>query len=417
MGLAAWPWFRRHLQAKGGGDSFLPRLGLQLPPPPPPGSPRLWIHGVSVGEILSATALVRALETQLPGASLTLSTGTETGQAVARRHFSAKARVCYFPLDLPWAVQGYLSRMRPDAFIALESEIWPGFLTAAHRRGVRLALLNARMSEDSFRKYLKYGRLLIDIINYFDTISVGSNQDYERLLALGVSRGKLHFTGNLKVDGLLARQEETLPEIPKIREKLALDREPVFLAASTHAGEEELVLESYSRLLIPYPALLLILAPRHPERAAAVGRLIESRGLAWQSWQRLKAGAEARSAPVVLVDTIGDLFSLYGLASAAFVGGSLVPHGGQNILEAAAWGLAPLHGPYLQNFRWAETLLAEAGAHLQVQDSATLTAATHDCLAHPDEARARGQRARDSLTPHQGAARRQTRLIAAMFNK
>jgi 3-deoxy-D-manno-octulosonic-acid transferase len=368
--------------------------------------------------------------------ALIMTTGTETGQAVARRHYlPLGATVCYFPLDLPWAVSQALEVLRPHIFATLESEIWPTFLSSARRRGVRLALLNARMSDRSFRRYERYGKYFIDFINLFEIIAPGSPQDYQRLAHLGIPSQKLHFTGNLKVDALLARrgagQGTSPPPLPSgpglgpgaFREQapesdwappLNLRGEPVFLAASTHPGEEEVVLAAYEELRGPCPTLLLILAPRHPERAEEVGRLLAARGLGFQSWQRLKGGTEVRRQPVVLVDTVGDLFGLYRVAEVAFVGGSLVPHGGQNLLEAAAWGLAPLFGPYLQNFRWAEDILKEAGGGTMVRDAPSLAAAARLLLEDPEERRRQGAAALAALGPHQGAARRQAALIAAL---
>lgn len=423
-GIWGWPLFYRHLKSRGRGESFLPRLGLQLPAPPPPGRPRLWLHGVSVGEILAALPLVQELKNLLPQASLIISTGTETGQALARRHYeSLGALVCYFPWDLPWAVQRYLLHLRPDAFIALESELWPGFLSAAHRRGVRLGLVNARLSDKSFRKYLKYRKYLIELIELFDMIAAGSALDYERLGRLGISPGKLHLTGNLKIDRLLqglapAKAEVGPPALSNLQKswkaQLNLKNHPVFLAASTHPGEDEVVLDAYEELRPPYPTLLLLLAPRHPERAPALGRLLERRGLSFQLWSQLKSGQETRHYPIILIDTIGDLFSLYGIADVTFVGGSLVPHGGQNILEAAAWGLSPLYGPHLENFRWAQDILEAAGVGATVHDAASLAAAARRLLDHPDDRRRLGALAQAALTPHQGAARRQAELIVKM---
>jgi 3-deoxy-D-manno-octulosonic-acid transferase len=353
----------------------------------------------------------------LPQASWIISTGTETGQAVARRHFAdSGALVCYFPLDLPWAVQRYLDHLRPQLFIVLESEIWPNFLSAAHGCGVRLALTNARLSDRSFTRILKYRRYFADIIELFDSVAAGSPLDYERWQRLGLSPGKLHLTGNLKIDRLLQAQAErddgrTLESWTRV---LALSGQPVWLAASTHPGEEEAVLAAFRTLRAPYPALLLLLAPRHPERANDLSRLLQQQGLGYHLWSRLRAGQELRRHPVVLIDTIGDLFRLYGLADLAFVGGSLVPHGGQNILEPAAWGLAPLYGPHLQNFRWAQAILEEARAGIPVQDTASLAAAAQDLLAHPQERAARGTRARAALLPHQGAARRQAELLVKL---
>ncbi|MEW6660578.1 MAG: 3-deoxy-D-manno-octulosonic acid transferase [Thermodesulfobacteriota bacterium] len=413
-GLLGWPYFYWHLKHRGRGESFLPRLGIKLPPPPPPGRPRIWLHGVSVGEILAAQPLFQELKRLLPQAGFIITTGTETGQAVARKNYTSQgAQVCYFPLDLPWAVARYLDHLRPDLFVALDSEIWPNFLTQARSRGVRLALVNARLSDASFGRYVKYRRYLIDILNNIELLSAGSQQDYERFRSLGLPPGKLHLTGNLKIDRLLESQKTDNME--EFRFLMQGTEEPatapVFLAASTHPGEEEAVLEAYQNLRSPYPALLLLLAPRHPERTPELGRLLNSRGLPLQLWSRLKSGQESRRASVVLIDTVGDLFSLYGLADVAFVGGSLVPHGGQNLLEPAAWGLVPIYGPHINNFRWAQAILESAQAGIMIQDAPSLTAALRDLLDHPDQARVQGQRARDALTPHQGAARRQAELI------
>ena len=164
-GLVGWPYFYWHLKSRGRGESFWPRLGLRLPPDPlPSGAPRIWLHGVSVGEILAALPLVQELKALLPQAGLIITTGTETGQALARRHFlPLGAYVCYFPLDVPWAVRRYLNYLRPQVFVALESEIWPNFLYQAHARGVRLAMVNARLSDKSFARFLQYKRYLSDI--------------------------------------------------------------------------------------------------------------------------------------------------------------------------------------------------------------------------------------------------------------
>ncbi len=421
-GVLGWPWFYWHLKSRGQGESFRPRLGLKLPDGPPPGYPRLWLHGVSVGEILASLPLARELKKLLPQAALIITTGTETGQAVARRHFHGLgALVCYFPLDIPWTVRRYLDRLQPQVAITLESEIWPNFLDLARRRQVLLALANARVSDQSFRRYLKYHWYFANIIDKFELITAGTSQDYQRLLALGTEPAKLHLAGNLKYDRLLQDRDEARAQafirLLHGSEAPEASAAPVFLAASTHPGEEELVLAAYQELCGPCPALLLILAPRHPARAAAVGELLASRGLPYHLWSRLKDGLESRRSPVVLVDTIGDLFSLYGAADLAFIGGSLVPHGGQNILEPAAWGLSPFYGPHVENFRWAQKILEAAGAGMIVSDAASLTAAAAGFLKDPERRRDMGERARTALAPHQGAARRQAELIAELWNQ
>jgi len=430
IGLAGWPLYYRHLCRRGAQESFAPRLGLTPPPPPPPGRPRLWLHGVSVGEIASAPPLVAELRRRLPEASLTISTGTATGQEVARRLFAPQATVCYFPLDLPWAVSRALRVLQPDAFLALESELWPGFLLRARDQGVRLALLNARLSERSFRRYLRVPSLAAAFLSLFDVLAAGSPEDAARLGRLGAPRERLQVTGNLKVDRLLTSWQERQgasplpspspagpppPGPPPWLAALRLLASPVFLAASTHAGEEEAVLEAFVRLRASFPALLLILAPRHPERAPAVAALAEARSLPSLRLSRLQAGQARHGEPVILVDTIGDLFDLYSLASVAFVGGSLIPHGGQNLLEAAVWGVAPVSGPHLHNFRWAQEMLTAVDALTIVHDAETLAAAVHSRLADPEAARRAGARARSCLAAHQGAAARQAELVASLF--
>ncbi len=420
-GLLGWPYFYWHLKSRGQGESFLPRLGVKLPEPPgPSGSPRLWLHGVSVGEIQAAIPLVQELGALLPGAAFTISTGTETGQMLARKHFAPLgAVVCYFPLDIPWAVRRYLDYLRPEVFIGLESEIWPNFLSLAHQRGIRLALVNARLSDKSLRRLLKYSRYLFDIINLYDTVAAGSLPDFQRFQRLGIPPDRLHLTGNLKYDRLLqGRDEARLQDFRDIWAGPGSAAEkaggPVWLAASTHPGEDEVVLDAYQELLGPYPALQLILAPRHPQRGPDLARLLDRRGLSGQLWTRLKSGQETRRQPVVIIDTIGDLFTLYGLAEVTFVGGSLVDHGGQNILEPAAWGRGPIYGPHLENFLWAQKILEEAGAGIMVHDAASLAQGVRHLLDHPEIREDMGRRAQAALIPHQGAARRQAELIAAL---
>ncbi len=421
-GLLGWPYFWWHLKSRAQGESFRPRLGLDLPSGPiPSGSPRLWLHGVSVGEIQAAIPLVRELRLLFPKAAFIVSTGTETGQMLARKHFSPLGvLVCYFPLDIPWAVRRYLDYLQPQVFIGLESEIWPNFLIQAHGRGVRLALVNARLSDTSLRRFIKYRRYLTSLFDLYDVIAAGSPPDLQRFQRLGIAPSRLYLTGNLKYDRLLGgRDELRLKEFRGFlygpAQESAESPPPIWLAASTHPWEEELVAEAYQELLGPYPALTLVLAPRHPQRAPELARVLARRGLSAQLWTALKAGRETRTAPVVIIDTIGDLFTLYGAADVAFVGGSLVPHGGQNILEPAAWGLVPIYGPHMGNFLWAREILEGAGAGITVHNTADLVRAVRHLLDHPEEQQELGRRAQDALTPHQGASRRQAELIAGLI--
>jgi 3-deoxy-D-manno-octulosonic-acid transferase len=308
---------------------------------------------------------------------------------LARQHFSPQgALVCYFPLDIPRAVRRYLDYLLPQVFIGLESEIWPNFLSQAHQRGIRLALVNARLSDKSLTKFIKYKRYLSGIFNLYDVVAAGSLPDFQRFQRLGISPSGLTSPAILKYDRLLqGRDELRLQEFRGFLQGNEAEPGqaggPVWLAASTHPGEEELVVNAYQKLLGPYPSLSLVLAPRHPQRAPALAGLFTRRGFPCQLWTALKAGRETRTHSVVIIDTIGDLFTLYGLAEVTFVGGSLVPHGGQNILEPAAWGRVPIYGPHIENFLWAKHILEEADAGIMVNDAHALAQASGSSWTTP----------------------------------
>ncbi|MBM4287953.1 MAG: 3-deoxy-D-manno-octulosonic acid transferase [Deltaproteobacteria bacterium] len=412
-GAVGWPWFYWRLRSRGFGESFRPRLGLDLPILPAcPGQQKIWLHGVSVGEIAGAEPLVRELERLAPKTCLYLSTGTETGQAVARRLYAPSHPVFYYPLDLPWTVRRYLDHIRPSVYVALETEIWPNFLLAAKKRGVKLVLLNGRLTEKSLRGYLKFNTYLKYIINIFDIIAASSAEDARRFAALGADPAKVAVTGNTKFER--RSNPAAQAQAADFRERLAFQGAPVMLAASTHPGEEEIVLTAYQALRRPYPALHLLLAPRHPERAPAVAHLLHEAGIPCQFWRALKNG-EGRREAAVIIDTVGDLFALYSLADVIFVGGSLIPHGGQNILEPAAWGKVPLYGPHLANFRAARQLLEEAAAGIEVTDVPSLIRAGRYCLEQPEEIYRRGQAGLAALNTHQGAAARQAKLLLGLL--
>jgi 3-deoxy-D-manno-octulosonic-acid transferase len=413
-GVVGWPWLYWRLKSRGFGESFLPRLGLSLPSiEATAGSPRIWLHGVSVGEISGAEPLVRELEQLAPHVHLCLSTGTETGQAVARRLYAPASTVFYYPLDLPWAVRRSLDHIQPSLYVALETEIWPNFLLAARARGVKLALVNGRLSDNSLRRYLRLNSYITYIINIFDLIAAGSQEDAQRFLALGAAPAKVFCTGNTKYER--RPNPAAQAQADGFRARLRLRGEPVLLAASTHPGEEEVVIEAYKALRRPSPTLQLLLAPRHPDRAAAVGHLLSQAGLTFQYWHTIKNGEAVRREAVLIIDTVGDLFSLYSLAQVIFVGGSLIPHGGQNILEPAAWGKVPLFGPYLHNFRAAQQLLAGVDASIPIVDTDSLVQAGRYCLDHPEEMQLRGRRGQQALGTHRGAAHRQADLLLGLL--
>lgn len=368
----------------------------------------IWIHGASVGEIQSARALVASLARRFPGCPLLVTTVTATGARHAQQVFAGQAKHLYLPYDLPWAAQAFLSAVQPRLLIVMETEIWPNLLRVCQSRGVPAALVNGRVSDRSYRGYAFFRGFMAETLGRFSFIAAQSAEDARRFRALGAPAEKVSVMGNLKFD---------LPPpagpAADIRERvLAASERPVWIAASTHAGEEALALEALGRLRDQGTDCLLVLAPRRPERFDKVFELCQSRGFAVA--RRAKAPRDAPGAKVYLLDTIGDLESFYGAADLAFVGGSLMPHGGHNVLEAARWGLPIITGRHTSNFREVVQLLEEAGALVVVSDGKELATAVAALVADPALRRARGARAKQVVERHRGALEKALGLLETL---
>ena len=342
------------------------RLALDLPELD--AGRRVLVHGVSVGEVKGAVPLVRELERWEPGLDVVISTTTHTGLEVARKLFPGR-RVVRFPLDISSVVARFLRRLRPCAVVLVELEIWPNFLRQCNRAGVPVAVVNGRITPHSYARY----RVFRTTLPQFDRISLFCVQleDYAaRFRQLGGDAARVLVTGNMKADGL--RQAAAVRgAATEIGQRLGgVPGQAVLVAGSTHAPEERLVARAWRE---GAPDARLILVPRHPERAPLVLRELEALGLRGQLLTELRAGAEAPDpARPAVVDTIGELEGVYALATLVFVGGSLVKHGGQNVLEPAAQARPVLFGPHMENFRQEAGLLLEAGAAAQVRDGAEL---------------------------------------------
>lgn len=324
----------------------------------------VWIHGVSVGEVKAAGTLIERLQRDHPECELVVSSTTPTGHGLARR-IHPTLRVIYYPLDFGLFPRRALDRVRPRCVLLVELEIWPNFLHAARQRGIPVAVVNGRMSERSFRGY----RLLHGLLPQFDFIERYCVQDESyrrRLLALSVDPARIFLTGNIKYDSVALK--DPTAESAALRAWLSPDDRLVLVGGSTHGDEEVGLAVAVSRLRERLGiAARLVLAPRHPERSAAVRESLAGRGLKCATWSEV----QDRRPPlgdqdIVLVDTIGHLETFYGACDVAFVGGSLVPHGGQNMLEPAALGKAVVFGPHVDNFRTDVTLLMNARAAVQV---------------------------------------------------
>ncbi len=350
----------------------------------PPGSLPMWIHAVSVGEVRAVSPLLRALGERLPGRPLVLSTVTVTGQATARRECPEVASVFYFPLDIPGLGARALSRVRPALFVTAETEVWPNFLSACWARRIPVAVVNGRLSDASFARYRRFRFLFAPFFARVELWLMQGEEDARRVRELGARPERVKVTGNTKYD-----RPPRAVEIPPAVSAWGGER---FLLAggSTHAGEEEALLGllSHPRL----DGLRLALAPRHPERFEEVARLLSARGIPFFRWSAAVAGAPAEGR-VMLVDAMGVLDGVYALSGAAFVGGSLVPVGGHNLLEPAMHGIPVLTGPHTGNFRDITAALLETGGVEVAADGAALADAVAALVADPAAREEMGKRA------------------------
>jgi 3-deoxy-D-manno-octulosonic-acid transferase len=368
--------------------------------------PRGWIHAVSVGEAIAAAPLVEGLRRLYPDLPLVVTTVTETGAAVVRDRFRALATHRYFPLDLPGAVRRTIAAIDPAFFICMETELWPNMLRALGRRGVPVMIANGRISDRSFRRYRLVRRLLRPVLEGVRVYAMRSDEDARRIIALGAPPERVVVTGNLKHEA----QPDPAGALDLWRRLLGLaPGQRVWIAGSTHRGEEEAVLEAHARAAGRHPGLGLVLAPRHPERAAEVIALVRGRG--WPAVRRTELPAQRATRAVIVLDTVGELAPLYALGEVVFVGGSLVPVGGHNMLEPALRGKPVLYGPHTTNFREEAELLLSAGGARVVADGAALALELERLLGDPDTAADMGRAGREAVAARNGAVRDTLELV------
>jgi 3-deoxy-D-manno-octulosonic-acid transferase len=341
--------------------------------------PVIWLHAVSVGEAIAARPLLRALKARYPGHAIALSTTTETGRALAAT-FPEKDLCIYFPFDFLPAVRRCLDRIKPCLIIIMETEIWPNFTAEAHRRGIPLILANGRISDRSFRGYLRFSWFFRHSLRLFSRLCMQGSADGERIIAIGAPPERVLVSGNLKYD--IPSRPIAPGEREALRQRYAIPSGmTVITAGSTHAGEDELVIQSYGELLKSRANLFLVLVPRHPERCDEVAALLERSAIPFRRRTELDSGAKPfAGGEVLLVDSIGEMMGLYALSDLAFVGGSLVPTGGHNLLEPASVGVASIFGPHMTNFREIAELVLRYGAGIRVDSGEGLTAACRTLL-------------------------------------
>ena len=375
------------------------RFALGLPPLHPGG---IWVHAVSVGESIAAAPMIRALQARYPHLPITVTCMTPTGSERIQALFGDAVQHCYLPYDLPWAAARFLQRVRPRLAVIMETELWPNHIQQCARRGIPVVLANARLSERSARGYGRFARLTAPMLAQLSWIAAQSEVEAERFRGLGARPACVAVTGSIKFDLQID------PELPlraaALRAQWQAAGRPVWIAASTHAGEDEIVLAAHRQLLARYPEALLILVPRHPERFSSVFELCRQAGFA--TARRSLGEAVEPGTAVLLGDTMGELLFLYALADLALVGGSLVPNGGHNLLEPAALGKPVFSGPHLFNFLEIAAQLRQAGALREVVDAATLAEALQQLWADDSTAEDMGQAGLAVLRANQGALAR-----------
>jgi 3-deoxy-D-manno-octulosonic-acid transferase len=373
-----------------------------------PGPPRFWVHAVSVGEVMAAVPLVRALRARWPETEVVVSTVTATGGRVARARLDDVAATFAFPLDLAGAPRRAVRRVAPRCFIALETELWPNLLRALARTRTPAVLANGRISDRSYPRYRWVRGLFRRVLDHVALFAMQSEEDARRIISLGARPERVIVTGNLKMEAPAGDSGSER----MWRRLLHLEETRVFLAGSTHRGEEIPVVEAFVALRAIAGPLRLIVAPRHPERADEVEALVRARGLPVVRRSRIGSGTGDE---VILLDTVGELASLYAVADVIFVGGSLVPVGGHNVIEPALFGKPVVFGPHMHNFRAAAGLLTRAGGGIQVPDGAALVGALRALLVDEADRRVRGEAAWRAVSLHQGACQRTVDALAGLL--
>jgi 3-deoxy-D-manno-octulosonic-acid transferase len=367
-----------------------------------PGAAVIWIHAVSVGETRAAEPLVKALRQRLPGRRIVLTHMTPTGRDTARSLFADSVESRYLPYDLPGAVRRFLRHFRPALGIVMETELWPNLIRACARRGVPVHLVNARLSERSAARYRRFRALTEPMLAALSDIGAQSQRDAERLRSIGAAR--VTVTGNMKFDRSVPAEQIQLGM--RLRELFGAKR-PVFLCASTREGEEGLILDALSRLA--GKEMLTVLVPRHPQRFGEVAEMLHAMGLLFQ---RRSENAPIRpDIRVVLGDSMGEMFAYYAACDVAFVGGSLLPLGGQNLLEACSVGKPVIVGPHTFNFEEATEGAIEAGAALRAADAVEAVQLARAVLEDPSRAKAMGEAGLQFTAAHRGATERTLALL------
>lgn len=372
--------------------------------------PVIWAHCASMGEVLAAEPLLKALQERHPTKQLVVTTMTATGAAQVRQRLP-EARHYLIPLDLPWNTQRFVKTLKPLVGIIFETEIWPNLIHSCHQAGVPLIIANGRLSPKAFTAYKKIRPLMADALKKITYLAAKSDEDAERFIALGFPKGGVEVTGSIKYD--LQLPSDFQQQLAALKEKLTIGERPVWIAASTHEGEDAPLLAAHQQVLAQQPNALLILVPRHPQRFDAVAKLITDKGLSLA--RRSLEESIAATTQVYLGDTLGEMLLLYALADLAFVAGSLEPIGGHNLLEPAAVGVPVITGPHLQNFSEVADMLRQADSLKEVKSAEELPLLLEQLWADKMACQAMTNAALAVVEANKGAMNKQLTLVESLL--
>lgn len=374
------------------------------------GRPVIWLHAVSVGEAIAARPLFKALRCRYPHHAIVVSNTTETGKSTAAG-FPEVDLCLYFPFDFLPSVRTVLHSVKPRIIIIMETEIWPNFSREAARRNIPLLLANGRISDRSFKRYLKFSWFFRPALHCFSALCMQSEAGRMRIVAIGADPDRIKVTGNLKND--IPSHQVSDEERMRLRSRYSIPREScVLIAGSTRDGEEQYVISAYKELAAEVSNLFLVLVPRHPERAGTIAALLDNAGVRYQRRTALANDHLLQQGEALLVDTVGEMMDLYALSDIAFVGGSLVPFGGHNLLEPSSVGVPSVFGPHMANFREIEALVLQYGAGIQINNPAELTAAWRSLIMSAELRQVLGQNGLKLLRDNGGATERHMEVIA-----
>jgi 3-deoxy-D-manno-octulosonic-acid transferase len=370
--------------------------------------PTVWVHAASVGEVKAAALIIAELKKNIGNVKIVLTTMTVHGRRIAQSRFGGSVRCHLAPLDVPGIVARAIKHIQPDIYICIETELWPVLLHSLARTNACLYLLNGRISTRAYRRYCRFGRLLRHTLGQFDKMVVISAQDKARYIRLGADEKTITVEGNVKYDLVLPENHEEIVSV--YRKLLQVDKKEVFIAGSTHSDEERMLLGLYDRLGQD-GSILFIIAPRHIERIADIEKMFNMQKRAYQLYSRIEKGLEQRREALLLVDTMGELANLYGVADYIFCGGSLVSKGGHNLMEAAVWSKVVFYGPYISDFHDAADLLETGRAGYQVDSIDDLEKHIRHFRDDPDEYRAGCRRAGRIAEAQRGCSGRQVAIV------